>query len=359
MRDFASSLIRGWYRWPVQTLHYHFSNSPAPFNQSVLENISVINSRCNPPVGKPDIHPRNISNRGDMDFVADPFVYVDEALHVFFEVYDNNRNPTAAIGHAVSKDQGNSWQYSGTVIEPERHASFPFVFEHENEIFMMPDLANREGDLAPVRLYRASDFPHEWVAIQDILNPDHACKDTVVFRKDDRWWAVTGSGNNDQLRLYHNDRLIANGWTPHVQNPVVTDRMWAARPAGRPILKNNRIYLPLQDCEDEYGSAVRLYEVTQLTPEVYEDEPVDRRPLLRGSGGRSWNSGRMHHLDYQEFGDTSICAVDGDVGFGRNFFEWIAMVHRGTCTLNGTSLLGPLVCGFRIDTELAGEQTRY
>jgi hypothetical protein len=126
-----------------------------------------------------------------------------------------------------------------------------------------------------------------------------------------------GSGNNDELRVYFNDTLESPNWNPHPKNPVVSNRIQAGRPAGRPLVQD-KITLFLQDSKEEYGSGVRAYEVTELTPAAYSDSPLFTEPILEGTEGIGWNSGRMHHIDIQESDDEIYCAVDGDVGCGRN-----------------------------------------
>jgi hypothetical protein len=266
--------------------------------------------------GNPVITARDVTDYGAVNFVADPFLYpTDGAWHLFFEVQNGRRDPTAVIGHATSTDRGETWQYDGVVLRHERHLSFPYVFAHNGEIYMLP---GQSGDPAerPVTLFRASDFPGAWEPVVDIIDPEYGPLDAVVFRHSGRWWAIVGGGNNDVLYAYYSDSLESADWTQHDANPVVTDRVRAGRPAGRPSTRLDDPVLYLQDNRLQYGDAVRAYRVTELTPERYRDEALDDRPMLAGHGCAGWNGGRMHHIDAQDAGGNNdwVCVADSDIG---------------------------------------------
>lgn len=72
------------------------------------------------------------------------------------------------IAAAESTDRGFTWTPLGVVLTEDWHLSYPFVFEHEGDIFMMPE-GSRSGQL---KLYRAVDFPNEWEVEQV---PSHPC----------------------------------------------------------------------------------------------------------------------------------------------------------------------------------------
>lgn len=294
------------------------SSDGVPFSLERGDMNDVLWTIQNTTLSGPILDASDITDYGAVGFVADPFLHIADDLHLFFEVYNPVKRPTASIGHATSNDGGATWIYDRIVFSIDRHASFPFVFETDGEIYMVPGLANTDDEITPARLYRATSFPGGWKPVADIVDADHACTDSVVFYHDDLWWAIIGGGDNDELYVYFSDTLETPGWDRHPENPVVTGRQNAGRPAGRPIVRNDRLLIPLQNCHAEYGSAVELYEVTTLTPEAYDDQPLFTDPLLQGQGLLGWNSGRMHHLDLQFVGDEILCAVDGDVGLGRN-----------------------------------------
>lgn len=273
-----------------------------------------------PGVVNPVLTATDVTDYGWVDFVADPFCFVTESgeWHMFFEVCNTNRTPDAVIGHATSPDEGTTWEYDQVVLNTGAHLSFPYVFEWEGTKYMIPEEGSTHG--TTVTLYEATDFPTQWEPAATLISNDHGTDDTVVFRWNDRWWAIVGeSVFANRLRVYYSDSLRADDWTPHEANPVVTDRPWATRPAGRPIVDDDRILVFYQDCETQYGDKVRAFEITDLTPTTYADRELPESPLLEATDDRfGWTSGRMHHVDPWYTGSRWRCAVDGNIGFGRS-----------------------------------------
>lgn len=312
--------VRGICRNIITSTHYTASKRTK--SRRTLPNNepeSILSAIKSERVAGPVVRARDVTDYGAVNFVADPFVYVDDdVIHLFFEVCNMDRQPTAVIGHSTSEDMGQTWNYNEIVFEFERHVSFPYIFESEDKVYFLPDLSNTENRISPVRLYEPDEFPVSWSPVVDIIDADHKCLDTVVFKYNGYWWAILGSGNNDELRVYFSDELVARDWTPHPENPVVTDRKSAGRPGGRPLLIDDRIVMFYQDCSKRYGGALRAFEITALSPTTYQDTPLFADLLLSGTGGLGWNSGRMHHLDLQFTDGEALVAVDGDVGFGQN-----------------------------------------
>lgn len=247
----------------------------------------------------------DVTDYGDVDYVADPFMFVEEGeWHMFFEIVNHDRKPDAPIGHATSSD-GLTWEYDQVVLEKEHHTSFPLVWKDDGEYYMCPPTGKR------VELWKADDFPTEWSKVGNAIDVDFYSHDPVFFRHGGRWWLATDKGN-DKVMLYHSADLEATDWTPHEANPVVTDRPRAARQGGRPVVVDDEVYLFFQDLEDQYGDKTRAYRVTELTPHSYADEEVASSPTL-SEFGVGWNATTMHTFDpwYLGEGKGWRCAVDG------------------------------------------------
>lgn len=272
---------------------------------------------------------RDVDDFGEVDFVADPFLWNDGqgTWHVFFEVYNESREPDAAIGHATSTNLLD-WTYNQIVFETDLHVSFPYVFKWQNEYYMVPERVDNK-----VVLLKAKRFPTEWERVTVPVSHHAVTNDAVVFRWDDRWWiAVNCTDDGENLYLYHAADLETADWTPHELNPVLSDRPDATRPAGRPVVLEDSIIFFYQDCSTIYGESVSQYRITELSESTFEDQPVGSNPLLAPTGGSvGWNSGRMHHIDPWWTGDEWICAVDGNVVDSGYFtyHNWSIGIHVG------------------------------
>lgn len=200
-------------------------------------------------------------------FDADPFgLWRDGALHLFVERYDY-RDRHGVIDH-LRLDADFRPIARETVLREPWHLSYPFVFEGEGGLWMLPE-AHRSGLLT---LYRAEDFPRGWRPVTR-LALDGPAVDATPFRHDGCWWlfysrAGSRAERMGSLHVASADRL-AGPWRLHPGNPVRQD-VGGARPGGTPFLINGEPVLPVQDCRDTYGGAIRLLHFPLLTPDRIE-----------------------------------------------------------------------------------------
>lgn len=272
-------------------------------------------------VENPVLTAADVTDFGDVDYVADPFLFVEEGTwHMFFEVLNRDRDPDAVIGHATS-NEGVVWEYDQVARREDAHTSFPLVWKWADEYYMVSPTGRN------VSLYTASSFPTEWeFAFTIDMAPfgfsDVYAHDPVFFRWADRWWLLTDRG--DDIVAFYNDELAAAGWTPHPSNPLVSGEE-TAQNAGRAIVSPDSIYLFFQDHVQEYGDKVRAYRVTELSTESVSLHEVSQSPILEQSGS-GWRSHTMHHYDpwYRGEGKGWRCAVDGeniDRGYSIGVFD--------------------------------------
>jgi len=240
--------------------------------------------------------------------VADPFLFVDDDQQfIFFEMLKDAGG--GKIGASALKPDG-SWEYLGSVLDEKFHLSYPLVFEHSGERFMVPESWQANS----VRLYRANDFPRGWQFVSTLIEGE-AFIDPTVFRHNQSWWLLVSlKGNkeikgNKELRLYMADELTGP-WEQHPQSPVVVNDPNIARPGGRMIKVGERLYRVGQDTFPQYGLAVGLFEITTLNREEYVEVAHPDNPILRGSGD-GWNADGMHHLDLQQVDGRWLGVADG------------------------------------------------
>lgn len=202
---------------------------------------------------------------------ADPigFEYGREQI-VFVEEYSQEERKGAISALKINDGEADRL---GIAIKEDYHMSFPFVFEYEGGIYMIPETSRNQT----VNLYACEEFPLKWKLKKYIFEDFHAC-DTAVFERSGTWWLFTsvkanGWSQDEQLYLFHTDNPVDGIWIPHRMNPIVlgADR---ARMAGRIIETDGKLYRPAQDCVRYYGDAIHLYEITSLTSELYEEKEI-------------------------------------------------------------------------------------
>jgi len=237
--------------------------------------------------------------------IADPFMLkVADIWYMFFELY--NRRSHGEIGCATSSD-GLRWAYHSIVLAEPFHLSYPYVFEWEAEYYMIPESVHA----AEVRLYRARRFPDQWEFVGPLLK-DHAYADSSIARYNDRWWMWTESsqGRSDTLRLYSTTDLL-KPWQEHPRSPIVEWDPERARPAGRIVVVGGQLVRFAQVCFPTYGTEVRAFEITELSPTAYQERAVGPDGIVKPSGS-GWNKFGMHHLDAHCLDNGHwIACVDG------------------------------------------------
>ena len=204
---------------------------------------------------------------------ADPFLFTHQgADHLFFEDWDC-RIERASISVTTFDHDGGRGPVR-TALARDHHLSYPFLFEWEDEVFLLPE----SSEIGVLRLYRARRFPTEWEPCGDLLT-GHEIVDATLHAHEGRWYLFAnvmepGGSLKDDLFLFHADGPLGP-WHPHARNPIRSD-IRCSRPAGRLFLRDGRLIRPAQDSSTGYGSAIHLCEVEVLSEHEYRERIVER-----------------------------------------------------------------------------------
>ncbi|KAK4798896.1 hypothetical protein SAY86_024261 [Trapa natans] len=266
------------------------------------------------PVANPILTCASVSDAGvPSNFVADPFIYLQgDDLYLFYET-KNSITMQGDIGVAKSSDKGATWEQLGIALDEDWHLSYPYVFEYQGQIYMMPE-GSAKGDL---RIYRAIDFPLKWKLEKIIMKKPLV--DSFIIKHNGMHWLFgsdhSGFGvrKNGQLEIWYSNSPLGP-WKPHKRNPVYnTEKSVGARNGGRPFVYNGELYRVGQDCGETYGRRVRVFKVEVLTKDVYREVVVSLGMDELAKGRNSWNGARYHHLDAQQLPSGEwIAVMDGD-----------------------------------------------
>ncbi len=204
---------------------------------------------------------------------ADPFLFENDGeVFLFFEDYryDIRR------GHiSVGKLNGTEFQLIGPALGAPHHLSFPFVFRHGDDIFMLPE-THQAGRL---EVWRATDFPTGWELYSTALDGVGAV-DSVLKKIDDTWWLFTNicrDSFNDhcsELHIFRTDGPAMTQVEPHRMNPVVIGSD-TARGGGRVFCQDDRWFRSSQDNSGGvYGYGLNIMEIEVLDIEQYRERRV-------------------------------------------------------------------------------------
>ncbi len=199
---------------------------------------------------------------------ADPFLWErDGATFLFFEDLSFERGYAVIASAEVREDC--SLARVTTCLDVGHHLSFPYVFQHQGETFMIPEsLAD-----GTVTLYRAQRFPDEWVK-EKVLFRGNAT-DTTFWQQGASFFFFTTLHDRDdggmKGMLFVADSLTGE-WRLHPSNPVSSD-VRESRNAGAIFRRNGRLFRPTQNCGPMYGYGLNLREIAILSEDRFEERP--------------------------------------------------------------------------------------
>ena len=241
-------------------------------------------------------------------FVADPFMIRHNGhYYLFFEVLNDKRN-RGEIGYAVSND-GLQWAYRKIILKELFHLSYPYVFFHDGNYYMIPECMGSGG----IQLYQATEFPERWQRIATLIKGNGsaaALVDPSIIHYQNRWYLFSYSGKSKSLHLFTAGHL-AGPWKEHPKSPLVSGSPHFSRPGGRVVSHEGVLYRYAQDEIPNYGSRVWAFRITELTKESYSEEAASENPIVE-AGHEWWNRDGMHTIDPHQLEDGRwIACVDG------------------------------------------------
>lgn len=206
-------------------------------------------------------------------FWADPFVIEkNENYYIFIEevIYKENKGKISVI----VMDQEGNYSSPEVVLERDYHLSYPFLFEENEELYMIPETAQNKT----IELYKCIEFPNKWEFCENLME-DVSAVDSTIIKKDNKYWLFCnikenkGASSLDELFLFSADTLFNQNWKAHPQNPIVSD-VKNSRPAGNFFTHKNKLYRPSQNCGKRYGYGMNINEVTELSESLYSEKTV-------------------------------------------------------------------------------------
>jgi hypothetical protein len=214
-------------------------------------------------------------------FWADPFPFLkDGTFYIFLEeyLYSTGRGWISV----TSRKPSGEWSAPEKVMDLGYHLSYPFVFEHAGELFMLPETV-ATGRL---ELYKCIDFPARW-QLDTVLLENFKGVDSTLLEHEKAWWLFVSAVSG--LHLFHSESL-RGPWKAHPGNPVKADSR-TARPAGRVFRMGNDWIRPAQDCALSYGREVVFNKIVKLTADSFEEVEIGRlsHPWKRVLGCHTFN----------------------------------------------------------------------
>lgn len=208
----------------------------------------------------------NIIENSVRYWAADPFLFKYEGdIYIFAELYDYSK---CRGGLGYCRWNGNGFGKWKKVISEPYHLSYPFIFEIDGEIYIMPE----SGENHSLYLYQAVSFPDIWKR-KKTIRKNVIYGDTTPFIWNDHRYALAYDVHDIHdyklvlldLENYKNDYIIDNLRKPELR-----------RPAGKMFNVMDTFVRPAQNCVDDYGKSLVFYRY-QIGKKGYEEEMILER----------------------------------------------------------------------------------
>lgn len=196
-------------------------------------------------------------------WAADPFVLeYEDKTYIFAELYDYVKCK-GCLGYCELDQNTPMWV---PIIEEEYHLSYPYIFEVENEIFIMPESsANKD-----VTIYRAVSFPKQWEKVKTVRN-DVKYGDTTPFEWNNYRYALTYDTKDENYQL-----LLLDLDKQENDRRIECSEIECRRPAGKAFYYEGRHIRPAQNCKNGYGKGLYFYEFEINESNIYEEKVIER-----------------------------------------------------------------------------------
>ncbi|UJW77382.1 glucosamine inositolphosphorylceramide transferase family protein [Rhizobium sp. SL42] len=205
---------------------------------------------------------------------ADPFLLEHEGeVYLFYEAYA----PGDGKAHiAVSRLVGNRVERLGIALNCPHHLSYPFIFRHDGQLFMMPET----NQARRLEIWRCVEFPLRWELHSTALEGQSPA-DSTLTQFNGRWWLLTNlsdfhayEDHCSELHIFEVDGPDLKTVVAHRNNPVVIDST-TARNGGRPFVQDGKLYRPSQRNEfGIYGYGLNIMEIEQLDLDSFRERCV-------------------------------------------------------------------------------------
>lgn len=242
---------------------------------------------------------------------ADPFLFVyKDRLYLFYE--DMHFKTTGGAIKMISTNDLKHWTKPVFITnEPKLHFSFPFVFEDDGEVYMIPET----GWIGEIRLYKAENHDLTNFKLDTVLfkrnkksnNIIFDYADTIVLKYSGLYYLFTSTLDTHgyKLNLYVSDNL-RGPYRSHPASPVCHNLKYG-RNAGSIIKKDGQLYRPAQDCTTVYGGQVNLQRITKISETEYEEVSVKDGVLPTDD---TFYSQGGHQLNFVHYKGKIIVATD-------------------------------------------------
>lgn len=266
--------------------------------------------------------------------IADPFLYsLNGEIYIFAEHEYFQPVYKKKIGHYKLNKESEVFEFAGEIFsDNDLEYSFPFVIEHDAQLFMVPDVNDKGGEKL-INIYRSKQTNDlsNWELVGSLnLKSVKRPTDKVVFFEDGLWWMlISDASAGGSLIIFWSESLWK--WTDKKSKKVVhrsvirrlLERLlprsifrykpW--RLAGGVIRDASTLSIPLQDQKEKklYGESVSWFDINFNVREKQNFEDIMLMPSKHAGLHPTFafpSAEGIHHYSEIEFDRSTIGVLD-------------------------------------------------
>lgn len=227
------------------------------------------------------------------EWYADSFCFeYNGKCYLFMEIMGRNGSK-GTLG--VTKFENGKFSEVIEILREPFHLSYPNVFKHKDQVYMIPET----NESNQIRLYECSEFPYNWKLKKVLFENVHLVDSSFLKITDDKYLVFSHDikDNAFKLRVFIFD-LNEMTFEEIEKFKSASDE----RPGGNIITINGANYRVLQDCSEEYGKRLKIYEITEFDLEsmCYQEEFVNDINIEKISINIKKSYNRVHTLTRSE-----------------------------------------------------------
>tara|TARA_Y100000590_G_scaffold466313_1_gene641254 strand:+ start:2903 stop:4474 length:1572 start_codon:yes stop_codon:yes gene_type:complete len=193
-------------------------------------------------------------------FIADCFFYKENQNQIICEGLNKKTGKGNLL--IIDRERARRVDLFGSSV----HLSYPFSWEENGKTFLLPEAASAG---APC-MYVAEDL---WEKLRLVGLENQRLIDPTLIHWEGYYWIFASIPKKiDHLYLWFSEKK-EGPYFSHPMNPVVQNPD-GARPGGRIIKRNGKLYRPGQKNCFSYGEGISWFEIKKLNSEFYLEEKV-------------------------------------------------------------------------------------
>lgn len=203
-----------------------------------------------------------VSPNKEGEYFADPFCFFQNGKPLILAEHYSYRTEKGSI---VLIEPGMN--QVTPMIKKETHLSYPFIFEENNVIYIIPE----ESETGKLNLYKWDAANRQIIFMQTLI--DIPAIDASILKHEGKYYLFTGIKDrapNEKLFIFYADQL-EGPYKPHIGNPVKVSPQ-GARMGGGFIIENDKILRPSQYSVQHYGEKLVFQRILKLSPTEYMEE---------------------------------------------------------------------------------------